>query len=200
MLRRVCGREEERQRWTDVGGELCATPRPSPLWEHVWDHGVNCHPEAGGGAPLETPHFTWRAWEGRDLLLPTSHWGGALYTRDAAKDGQNWDSNMYLVMSVTNSCGNVETVREGTPKLGECGIWVWIEILVFWILTSCWVSSSCYFLFCDGEVCKILRWPLDLGEEWEEWAGAPLEERIAILECGVQEHLLRTSLSTLTSF
>ena len=76
----------------------------------------------------------------------------------------------------------------------------WNLSLVFWILTSCWVSSSCYFLFCDGEVCKILRWPLDLGKEWEEWAGVPLEERIAILECGVQEHLLRTSLSTLTSF
>ena len=59
---------------------------------------------------------------GQGLLLPTSHWGGALYTRDAAKAGQTWDSNMYLVMSVTNSCGNVETVREGTPKLGECGI------------------------------------------------------------------------------
>lgn len=55
--------------------------------------------------------------EGRDLLFPTSHWGGALYTGDAAKDGQNWDSSMYLVMSATNSCGNMETVSGGLSQV-----------------------------------------------------------------------------------
>ena len=55
--------------------------------------------------------------EGRDLLFPTSHWGGALYTRDAAKDGQKWDSSMYLVMSATDSCGNMETVWGGLSQV-----------------------------------------------------------------------------------
>lgn len=87
MLRRVRNRGEERQRGTEEGGELCAPPH-STRRARVRSRSVNHHPEDGGGVPLETPGFTWKAWEGRDLLFPTSHWGGALYTRDTVKDGQ----------------------------------------------------------------------------------------------------------------